>query len=779
MKARLASLLLALSALSARAESEPTREEVWELIRAASALYESLDAVDYDVPIRVPEVESLIQAKTGGLLGPPEIHIQRSGLVNTLLFSFPDLPDILRSKAEERAKKEAESIDAVTAFREVGWTLFGAFIKSIDPSASADVLQWDDDIAVVEFDEIGERFMSKNLRSCRFTIDRRRSTILEMRGWFGGANEIGFALDYDDREFFPGTRLPLAKAIHVRQTGFRGPPKMSFIAGVGKYTRSAEALADDASTSWRAQLKRAGLTRFQIDHAKADADGGLSLDFSESNLTVLPPLAGLPVKSLNLSRTKIADLRPLAGLPLRSLILDDTPVTDLAPLAGLPLEDLSLRNVRARDFSILKNFALKKLSVAGSNASFDLSLLAGMPLEDLDLQHLPVADLTPLRGMPLRDLNLESTKVADLEPLRRMPLTRLSLRWTAIRDVAPLAECSELALLAISGTQVEDLRPLSGLPLVHLDLGRSHVRDLAPLRGMPLRFLSADNLDVLDIAPLMECLELERATVPTRATNIPLLQKHAALKELSFRWDNSREGPAQTVAEFWTEWNSAAGVQQRAVLASLRQKIEETGRAGGFKINVADLEDGTFSVDLKGQPISDLTSLSGLPISILLLDDTKIRDLAPLRGMPLRRLSLTRTDITDLSPLRGMALTDLNVNGCPVSDLSSIAGMKLGWLGLGVRDLNTPAPIGTKVADLEPLRGMPFKRAILDGTINPDLAPLLDCPNIEEVVLPPEYRNIDALRKHPSLQSFTFGTSQRGRQTLPVADFWKQRDARK
>ncbi len=758
---------------------DPTPDEVWQLLRETSALYESLDALDYDVVFRAPEIEALLAAKTGGLVGRPELRISRHELTNKLTFSFPDLPGPFRAAAENRAQKEVEHIDALRILRELGWTIFGAFTKSIDAGGSYDIIEWNDATAVVEFNNLSEHFLGRVMHVCRIRFDRRRSTLDGMLAWFGGAETLDFALDYDPREFFTGTRVPLVKSLAMHQHGFQGPPTATLIAGAGKYTRSVAALADDASTSWRAQLKRAGLSRYQVDEAKIDADGGLRLNFNGSAMTTLPSLAGLLVKGLDLTGTKIADLRPLAGLPLRSLILDDTPVTDLAPLAGLPLEELSLRNVRATDFAILKNVPLKKLSVAGSAEPFDLLQLAGMKLEELDLQQRPVADLTPLRGMPLRELNLDRTQVTDLEALRGMPLTRLSLRWTAIHDVAPLAECRGLVSLALSGTPLEDLRPLSGLPLVHLDIGRGRVRDLAPLRGMPLRSLSADNTNILDIAPLLECRELEDATIPFVATNIPLLQKHPALKALSFRWDSGRDGAAQSAAEFWTEWALPASAQRRAGSAMVRQNIEAAGRAGGYSGNVAEFEDGAISVNLNGQPVSDLAPLSGLPITILLLEGTKVRDLAPLRGMPLRRLSLSRTDVADLSPLRGMPLTELVLHGCPVSDLSPLAGMPLTELGLGVRSLEDVPRIGTQVANLEPLRGMPFRSAVLDGTINPDLAPLLDCPQLEEIIMPPKYRNLDALRTHPKLATIIWDPPSGARKTQPVAEFWKERDAQK
>lgn len=537
---------------------EPAPEEVWQLVRDASALYESLDAVDYDVRLRSPEIEAFVTARTGGLAAALELRFARKNLKNVFSVSFPELPAMFRARAEERVQKEANSMDVIKLLREIGWTLFGSFLHTVEAGEQYDVVEWNDASAIVEFNDLNESFViEKILRASRFRFDRKRSMIDEMVLWFGGTRRLHFAVDYHASELFPGTRIPLVNKFTIQQVGFNGPPTITLIVLDGKYTRSAEALADETSTSWRARLKRAGFSRFQIDGMRIGADGTMALDFSNTPITALPQLEGLPVSSLNLANTKIADLAALKSLPLRGLALDNTPVTDLSPLAGMKLERLSMRNVQAIDLRPLAEMPLKKLSLVGVPGVTDLKLLANCPLEELDIEGCEVSDLSPLQGKPLRELVINKTKVADLTPLRGMPLERLECFEVPVADITPLAECRALTYLRISGTEVEDIRPLTGLKLIHLRIG-PRVRDLAPLAGMPLRELFADTTAARDVMPLLQCRELERLTIPRTARNIERLAELPRLRELSFRWDSAKEAPAETAEAFWKAFDPKA-----------------------------------------------------------------------------------------------------------------------------------------------------------------------------------------------------------------------------
>ena len=733
-------LVVLLFPLSGRT-AEPTAEEVWHLVRSATALYEPLDGLDYNIHVKSPEIEALLASKGGGLVGTPDVRFIRRNLSNQITISLPDTPELFRAKAEERVEQEAGKLDAFKVMRELGWTLFTGFLRTVDAGGRYDVIEWNNDTALVEFNELSEPMMSRAMRSCRIRFDRRRSTILQTSLWFGGSTTMVIDATYDTDAFFPGTHVPLFKSFRANQSGFTGPAVVSFIMLDGKYERSATTRADDTSTSQRALLRRAGLSSHQIDRARVDADGNISLDFSNAPLGALSALQGLPVTGLNLTRTGIADLAPLKGLPLRSLILDQCPVEDLTPLLGMQIESLSLRNIRAVDLHVVAQFPLKKLNLGGTNGDFDLSLLKGLKLEELDLGGRPVADLRPLQGMPLRELVLRWSKVSDLGPLKGMPIKRLECSGSPLADLTPLAQCQTLEDLNVSGTRVEDLRPLAGLKLVKLRVSDTHVQDFSPLRGMPLRMLIAHNCPATDVGPLAECRELEQLTLPRSARNVGSLRDLPAMREVSFRWDMSREGPAETAEVFWKAFDTGAIHLSDAILATLEASL----RAAGLNTRPSQTEDGTISLVLDGKPVQDLSILSGYPITVLSLRGTKVRDLKSLQGMLLKRLAIDGTQIADLSPLTGMPLESLTMAGTPVTDLA-------------------------------PLGDMPLKRLSLAMCPNlGDLRALTTITTLESVVLPPEAREYGFLRAATTLRDLSFFPDPSGtRAAQSVEAFWAE-----
>lgn len=87
------------------------------------------------------------------------------------------------------------------------------------------------------------------------------------------------------------------------------------------------------------------------------------------------------------------------------------------------------------------------------------------------------------------------------------------------------------------------------------------------------------------------------------------------------------------------------------------------------------------AVTLKGNPVADLTPLTGKPVISAILNDTRVRDVAPFRGGPLRVL---------------------HVNGCPLRDLTPLQGLKLTELGC--------VPEGGRELDLTPIADAPLDR---------------------------------------------------------------------
>jgi hypothetical protein len=166
-------------------------------------------------------------------------------------------------------------------------------------------------------------------------------------------------------------------------------------------------------------------------------------------------------------------------------------------------------------------------------------------------------------------------------------------------------------------------------------------------------------------------------------------------------------------------------------------------------------------VDVHATRVADLEPLRGMRLKRLDVGATLVKDLSPVQGMPLERLSChAARDVRDLSPLRGMHLKDLTVAWTGVADLSPLAGMPLQRLGIE----------STGVKDLTPLKGMPLEELDCRNTRVTDLSPLKDLPlRILRCDFRPE-RDAAILRGIKTLRKIN---------DKPVAEFWKEVDARK
>lgn len=258
------------------------------------------------------------------------------------------------------------------------------------------------------------------------------------------------------------------------------------------------------------------------------ADGGAYVDLSNTSVSDLRALAGLPISRLNLTNCRnVTNLTPLAQIPLKFLNITGTAVTDLGPLQGMPLRDFGFspatatNNVAAvrksvtcininqedpelfwRKYDSPPASRLRQAGVAyhsvyvrtnglwylslWQQGVHDLSPLKGLPLAGLTLSETSVEDLSPLRGMPLNDLDLSNTRIRDLSPLKGMPLQ--SLRLQNCSNVASIAALARVPLrdLNLAGTSVNDISVLRGMPLESLWLERTEVTDISALKGMPL-----------------------------------------------------------------------------------------------------------------------------------------------------------------------------------------------------------------------------------------------------------------------------------------------------
>ena len=75
--------------------------------------------------------------------------------------------------------------------------------------------------------------------------------------------------------------------------------------------------------------------------------------------------------------------------------------------------------------------------------------------------------------------------------------------------------------------------------------------------------------------------------------------------------------------------------------------------------------------------ITDISSLKGMPLKKLTLENVKVSDISALEGMPLEELSLQGTQVQDLGPLKGMPLKKLSIRRTLVSNIKVLQGMNL------------------------------------------------------------------------------------------------------
>jgi len=217
--------------------------------------------------------------------------------------------------------------------------------------------------------------------------------------------------------------------------------------------------------------------------------------------------------------------------------------------------------------------------------------------------------------------------------------------------------------------------------------------------------------------------------------------------------------------------------------------------------------DNTINVDFSnvGQP--DLKRLRDVPVSGLILDETKLIDLNGLKGLQLQSLSMVHSLVRDLSPLIGMPLHSLNLEGSAVTDLTPLHELPLEVLHLANTRVSNLSPLkDTKieqlflnncrnVKDLSPLTGLPLQTLTLNRTGVSDLTPLTHSPlrelnlegctsvsdlhplmaiaTLEGVLIPLQCKDIAFLRSHPGIKRISYQ-----KMTEPAADFWAAYDAR-
>jgi len=236
--------------------------------------------------------------------------------------------------------------------------------------------------------------------------------------------------------------------------------------------------------------------------------------------------------------------------------------------------------------------------------------------------------------------------------------------------------------------------------------------------------------EVSDLSPLSALTELRQldyeALDPKR--DAPVVREMASLETINgysaatFRLAYPANKPAGGVDVAWLE--AVADLPLKARTAAVVEKLQELNpNFDGKYIAHGSPEDWYLTFDPRA--VTDLSPLKALPELRQLVcyvrfpNRTWLSDLSPLSGIPLTRLECDRARIADLSPLKDMPLATLHIASTPVEDLSPLEGMPLRNLDLFQCRL---------VTDLSPLAGAPLKRLVLQDVPISDLAPLKDAP---------------------------------------------------
>ena len=340
---------------------------------------------------------------------------------------------------------------------------------------------------------------------------------------------------------------------------------------------------------------------------------------------------------------------------------------------------------------------------------------------------------------------------AQIEDLRR---ALVDARVQGLKADAITVSPSGKIAANLSGSTISDLSILESFAVDDLRLTGTHIAYLDALRDLPLVTLHFNGTSVADVQTLAAIPTLENVLLGKSVQNLETLRASPSIQRLSY--EATRQGalslPSQTAEEFWKVYDEQKEVRIPAIAALQKMGVQDVAEQ---QLTVNKM--GRFEINLASQPITNL---------------------APLTALSLARLDIGNTKVSDLTPLRAMSLQALNIRGCPVSDLTPLRGQPITDLVIGVRDPRKPEEGKTKVTDLSPLRGMPLTRISLEGTTNPDVAPLADCPTLRTIVLPQKARNVEALRKLPNLKKISWGWPGSEDKMPAATAFWQDYDTK-
>lgn len=213
-----------------------------------------------------------------------------------------------------------------------------------------------------------------------------------------------------------------------------------------------------------------------------------TLVLSGSGITSLDGAENLTNLSyIGFSNTEVSDISPLAGLPLTAIWAGSTNVTDISPFNG---------NTTISDFAIYDS-AIGDITPLTTFTNLSSVELTGVPLTDADVAKLgTITDLT--------SLYLIRTGITDISSLENLTeLTQLYVNnnilpleepFNKIADISVVSNFTNLESFGADYNQITDVSPLESLnTLEWLYLGGNNITDITPLANLT-------NLSQLDVA---------------------------------------------------------------------------------------------------------------------------------------------------------------------------------------------------------------------------------------------------------------------------------------
>jgi len=513
---------------------------------------------------------------------------------------------------------------------------------------------------------------------------------------------------------------------------------------------------------------------------------------SQSKISDLSPLKGLPLLYLNCADTNVSDLSSLQGMPLTHLYCSSTRVSDLSLFSGTPLITLDCHttplstllplehckrlvslNVKATKVTPAAVAALQK---ALPNCKIDWDDPAkGTTLQPTTSSKLFIHDpafpqwMDQVKAMPAEEqIKVVSKKLMELNPGFDGTLTNfdgqgtpaiengevlgIGLSTESVTDLSPLRSLQRLESLncnnGTSGfqTQLSDLTPLTGLRLTNLRINNTQVSDLAPLQGMPISTLICYFSSVQNLTPLTG-MPLTRIVCRTNA--IADLSPLETCKTLAFVDATNTKVTTASVAALQKalpnckiEWDDPAKAAKPLPAASSKLFMHDPA----FPQWMAQVQAMTAEEQIEAVSKKMMELNPGFDGVVSGRDETQPN----IEENLVKRLGFVVDHVTDISPVRAlMSLESLNCRGSTgrngrLADLSPLLGMRLVRLDCTYTQVSDLSPVrgmqlsylycgNTSVADLSPLSGMPLKHLSCYNSNVANLSPLERCNKLETI----------------------------------------------